>query len=64
MSATKRLPVTPETWKEIGRMKDAGQSYDELLQRMMLAYNREELARMAREAREGTGEWIDLADVA
>jgi hypothetical protein len=64
MSATKRLPVTPETWKEIGRMKDAGQSYDELLQRMMLAYNREELARMAREAREGTGDWIDLADVA
>ena len=64
MSATKRLPVTPETWKEIGRMKDAGQSYDELLQLMMLAYNREELARMARQAREGTGEWIDLADVA
>ena len=64
MSATKRLPVTPETWKEIGRMKDAGQSYDELLQRMMVVYNREELSRMAREAREGTGEWIDLADVA
>lgn len=64
MGATKRIPVSPETWKEIGRMKEAGQTYDDLLQEMILAYNRQELARMAQEAREGRGEWIDLDDVA
>lgn len=63
MTATKRIPVSPETWKEIGRMKEAGKSYDDLLQEMILAYNRQELARRAQEARRGTGEWIDLDDV-
>ena len=63
MPATKRIPVSPEVWREIGRMKEAGQSYDDLLQRMMLAYNRQELARMARDAREGQGEWVSLDDV-
>lgn len=63
MAATKRIPVSPETWREVGRMKEAGQSYDELLQDMMLAYNRQELARMAKDAREGKGKWIDLKDV-
>jgi hypothetical protein len=63
-NATKRIPVTPETWKEMGRMKEAGQSYDALLREMMLAYNREQLARMARAARKGEGEWFDLDDVA
>lgn len=64
MSATKRIPVTPETWQELGQMKGAGQSYDDLLKEMMLAYNRQELAHMAREAREGNGDWLDLDDVA
>ena len=62
--ATKRIPVSPETWKEMGRMKEAGQSYDALLRDMMLAYNRQQLARMAQAARRGEGEWIDLDDVA
>ena len=64
MPATKRIPVSPETWQRIGRLKNAGQSYDELLQRMILAYNREELAAAARSAREGKGTWIGLDDVA
>lgn len=64
MTATKRIPVSPETWQQLGRMKNAGQSYDELLRSMMLAYNREELASMAREARKGKGDWTDLDDVA
>lgn len=64
MPATKRIPVSPETWKELGRMKDAGQSYDALLRRMILAYNRQELAERARDAREGKGDWVKLDDVA
>lgn len=45
-------------------MKEAGQSYDALLRRMMLAYNRQELAERARDAREGKGDWVKLDDVA
>lgn len=63
MSATKRIPVSPETWHHLGRMKGAGQSYDELLQEMMLAYNRQQLAEMAKSARAGKGKWIALEDV-
>ena len=62
--ATKRIPVTPETWKGLARLKEAGQSYDELLRDMIVAYNRQELVRMAQRARRGEGEWVDLKDVA
>lgn len=62
--ATKRIPVTPETWKGLARLKEAGQSYDALLRDMIVAYNRQELARMAQRARGGEGEWTDLEDVA
>ena len=62
--ATKRIPVTPDTWKGLARLKEAGQSYDELLRDMIVAYNRQELVRMAQRARRGEGEWVDLKDVA
>ena len=62
--ATKRIPVTPETWKGLARLKEAGQSYDQLLREMIVAYNRQELAVMAKRARRGHGEWVDLKDVA
>ncbi len=31
MSATKRIPVTEKMWQELGGLKKAGQSYDDLL---------------------------------
>ncbi|MEE8401758.1 MAG: hypothetical protein V3R86_06355 [Candidatus Hydrothermarchaeaceae archaeon] len=31
MNATKRIPVTERMWQELGGLKKAGQSYDELL---------------------------------
>lgn len=64
MSATKRIPVSPETWRDLGQMKGAGQSYDDLLQEMILAYNRQQLAEMAKGARAGKGKWVSLDDVA
>jgi hypothetical protein len=64
MTATKRIPVSPDTWRHLGQMKGAGQSYDALLQEMILAYNRQLLAEMARGARAGKGKWIALDDVA
>lgn len=39
----KRIPVSEETWKELGSMKEAGQTYEELLQEMVQAYNRKKL---------------------
>ena len=37
---TKRIPVSEETWKELGRMKEAGETYDELLNEMIQDHNR------------------------
>jgi len=35
MHATKRIPVSEETWKELARIKEAGQTYDKLLQELI-----------------------------
>jgi len=35
MYATKRIPVTAETWKELNRLKEAGQTYDALLRKLV-----------------------------
>lgn len=40
----KRLAVSEETWKELGKLKEAGETYNELLQEMIQSYNRMELA--------------------
>ena len=34
--ATKRIPVTPETWEKLSEMKRPGQTYDELLEQMIV----------------------------
>jgi len=35
MSAVKRLPVSEKVWKELGAMKGAGQTYDDLIEDMI-----------------------------
>lgn len=35
MAATKRIPVSEETWKELGKEKEPGQTWDELLQELL-----------------------------
>jgi predicted CopG family antitoxin len=35
MHATKRIPVREETWRELARIKEAGQTYDDLLQKLI-----------------------------
>ena len=39
----KRIPVSEQTWKQLGRMKEAGETYDELLGEMMREHNRRKL---------------------
>jgi hypothetical protein len=33
--ANKRLPVTPKTWEELSGLKRPGETYDELLHRLL-----------------------------
>ncbi len=42
--AEKRIPVSEEMWKQLGGMKEAGQTYEDLLQEMVQEYNRKKLA--------------------
>ncbi|MFH1054453.1 MAG: hypothetical protein V1740_08585 [Candidatus Woesearchaeota archaeon] len=60
---TKRIPISENRWKQLGRIKQAGQTYDELLGEMMQAYNRKELALHAISARKGEGNWHKLEDL-
>lgn len=60
---TKRIPVSEQRWKELGQMKQAGQSYDELLEKLMQAHNRQELAARAQAAEQGKGTWHSLESV-
>ena len=56
----KRIALSEGTWEALGEMKKAGQTYDELLRKIILSANRHDLAEKARLALEGEGEWVDL----
>ena len=58
----KRIPVSRTRWKELGQLKQAGQTYDELLKEMIQAYNLRELAAKAAAAKRGAGTWRALED--
>ena len=60
---TKRIPVSEGRWKELGKIKEAGQTYDELLGELVQAYNRRELASFAKSAKAGKGNWTNLEDI-
>lgn len=59
----KRIPVSETRWKQLGQLKQAGQTYDALLGEMAQAYHRQQLAQRARRAREGQGVWHTLKEV-
>ncbi|MFB6191288.1 MAG: hypothetical protein ABEJ64_02575 [Candidatus Nanohaloarchaea archaeon] len=63
MSATKRIPVSEETWKELGREKDPGQTWDELLRSLREQAMRNQLVEKAQKAKEGELETVSLDDV-
>jgi predicted CopG family antitoxin len=60
---TKRIPVSEDRWAQLGQMKAAGQTYDELIGELLQAHNRRELASFARAARAGEGRWHNLEDI-
>lgn len=59
MSADKRIPVSEERWRELGEMKDAGQTYDELLDELIQEHKKHRLAEMVREKRDD-GSFVEV----
>ena len=60
---TKRIPVSEDMWKQLGKIKGAGQTYDDLLGDLLQAHNRRELAEFAKSAKIGVGNWTSLEDI-
>lgn len=60
---TKRIPVSEDMWKHLGKMKEAGQTYDDLLLKLIQAYNKKELDAKIVSAKKGEGNWTNLEDV-
>ena len=62
MSANKRIPVTEERWKELNEMKQAGQTYDDLLEDVLRNERRRQLVEKARAIREADAEELTPLD--
>lgn len=60
--ADKRIPLTEERWKELNELKQAGQTYDDLLEELIQEHNRRELAKKARKVREAPQEELTSLD--
>ncbi len=59
MHATKRIPVTERMWQELGRLKKAGQSYDELLAELVEEHKKTRLFKEMRLIEE-RGDFVEL----
>lgn len=60
--ADKRIPVTEERWKELNELKEAGETYDELLAELIREHQRRQLAERAREVRDADAEELTALD--
>ncbi|QGA82505.1 hypothetical protein [Halomicrobium sp. LC1Hm] len=60
--ANKRIPVTEERWKELNELKQAGETYDELLDELIQEHQRRQLAERTREIREADSEELTPLD--
>jgi len=63
MSATKRIPVSEKTWKELGKEKEPGQTWDELLEQLHIKAMKNQAASKARNAKDGELDTVSLDDV-
>ncbi len=63
MTALKHLPVSEQTWKILGKMKEAGETYDLLIQKLIQEARRLELAEKFNRAERGEGEWVKLRNI-
>jgi predicted CopG family antitoxin len=64
MVVDKRIPVSKQRWEELGDMKRAGQTYDELLEELIQKANRFDLAARMDQTRDmDESELIDLEEL-
>lgn len=63
MTATKRIPVSEETWKKLGKEKEPGQTWDELLEEINIQAKKNKLAEKVKKAKKGELETVSLDDV-
>ena len=57
--ATKRIPVTPEVWESLSKLKRPGQTYDGLLEEMIVLKEEHDFLLHLQEI-EKTGDFIGL----
>lgn len=60
---TKRIPVSEDVWKLLGRLKEAGQTYDDLMRELIQARNQLDLAKKMDSAEKGEGKWFSVEDL-
>jgi predicted CopG family antitoxin len=61
-NASKRIPVTEERWKELNELKEAGETYDDLLGELIQEHQRRRLAERATAVREANSEELTSLD--
>lgn len=61
-NANKRIPVTEERWKELNELKEAGETYDDLLAELIQEHQRRQLAKRTKEVREADSEELTSLD--
>jgi predicted CopG family antitoxin len=62
MAATKRIPISPEIWEELSRLKKQGQTFDDLIEKMV--ENQKKLGLLKDMQRiEETAEFVDIMTI-
>lgn len=61
-NANKRIPVTEDRWNELSELKEAGQTYDDLLEELIQEHRRRQLAEQAETVREADTEELTPLD--
>lgn len=61
-NASKRIPVTEERWRELNEIKEAGETYDDLLAELIQEHQRRQLAERTREVRDADSEELTSLD--
>jgi len=64
MTLTKRIPVSEAIWRQLHNAKEAGRTYDNLLNEMLQTYNRKKLMdRMEKIESMNTEDLVDIDDL-
>ncbi|HNW79940.1 MAG TPA: hypothetical protein PKJ91_00500 [Methanoregulaceae archaeon] len=61
--ATKRIPVTPEVWESLSKLKRPGQTYDSLLEEMIALKEEHDFQKHLEEI-EKSGDFVSLDEAA